>query len=161
MRLFIIRFVAWTAVACGFGVSASLWGNAPDRPGGGRSEPALPTAAYTATAVALVRPDSSVRLLAHRNPFRLHRSRATRRFGESVQQAPAEVAASPPPELTLVGVVGPPWVALVEGLPGRQTAVAIVQGTGVDDFMIEAVRGDTVVITGLDTTWTLIPKVTW
>jgi hypothetical protein len=58
-----------------------------------------------------------------RNPFRLDRKPADVRYNPWESSAP--VAAPEPqravPPLALAGLIGPPWNALVEGIPGRET----------------------------------------
>lgn len=102
--------------------------------------------------------------LQNRNPFRMERSPTSIRFG-SMQVAPAadvvEVHANRP-NLALAGIIGgPPWIALVEGIPGQEVGVALMQGEEVNGFRLVRLRGDTAVLSGLDTTWVLLPKQVW
>lgn len=67
----------------------------------------------------------------------------------------AQISASRP-RLQLRGLVGgPPWDALIEGVPGRDGAVLVRTGESVGGLTVRAIRRDTVFIRGSDTTWTL------
>ncbi|MDR0786908.1 MAG: hypothetical protein LBG44_03480 [Gemmatimonadota bacterium] len=66
------------------------------------------------------------------------------------------------PPLRVVGFVGgPPWQALVAGIPGREQGVVARAGDVFDDFLIRRVGPDTVVITGMDTIWHLTLEPAW
>jgi hypothetical protein len=73
---------------------------------------------------------------------------------------PAPSVALPPPhprpQLTLGGDIGgPPWRAVVNGVPGHENGVVVSQGDTIAGLRIRSIRRDTVVIQGVDTTWTL------
>jgi hypothetical protein len=68
---------------------------------------------------------------------------------------------APRPQLSLAGIVGPPWTALLEGLPGRDGAVVIRAGELVDGLRVREVTSNRVVIVGRDTTWHLTIKRNW
>jgi hypothetical protein len=75
--------------------------------------------------------------------------------------APPEPKA-PRPTLVLRGIIGgPPWSAILEGIPGRQGSVVLRRGDTVAALVVRAVRRDTVVIEGADTTWRLTVKRSW
>jgi hypothetical protein len=92
------------------------------------------------------------------NPFRHDRRPASARFDPfpappNLRPAPA---APPKPVLSLVGVVGgPPWRAIIEGLPGRSGAVVLGTGDTAGGLRLTAVTADSVRIIGLDTAWIL------
>ncbi len=100
--------------------------------------------------------------LRDRNPFRIERAPTSLRFG-SPPAVPEPVAAeSQLPNLALAGIVGgPPWLALVEGIPGREIGAILVEGAELNGIRLERLRGDTAVLSGLDTTWVLLPKRAW
>jgi hypothetical protein len=97
------------------------------------------------------------------DPFRLARSPS------SVAYSPALEGVAPPPEtkparpnLVLRGIIGgPPWSAILEGIPGREGSVVLRRGDTLAALRVRAVRRDTVVIEGADTTWHLTVKRTW
>ncbi len=76
------------------------------------------------------------------------------------------VATPPPapakPPLALAGLLGgPPWNALIDGIPGRETGVLLQLGDSANGVRFVAVRGDTVVLAGFDTTWSLTARRPW
>jgi hypothetical protein len=104
------------------------------------------------------------RTLERRDPFRLARSPASARYDPWAPAQPPVVATPRPnrPVLTLAGIVGgPPWQALVEGIPGRPAGVLLRAGDKVEGIRLEALRGDTALLTGMDTTWVLVPRKVW
>ena len=69
---------------------------------------------------------------------------------------PPRPPAPPKPQLQLRGVVGgPPWDAVLDGVPGRQAGVVVRLGEHIAGLGIVALKPDTVVVAGFDTTWTL------
>lgn len=99
-----------------------------------------------------------------RDPFRLERRPANVRYDPWAPVLPAGPTPPAPrrPALALVGLLGgPPWQALVEGIPGREGGVLLRLGDSVNGFEFRTLRGDTVVVAGLDTTWTLTPRRAW
>jgi hypothetical protein len=60
------------------------------------------------------------------------------------------------PSLSLKGIMGgPPWQALIDGVPGQQPGVLVREGERFDKLMVRAVTRDSVVIQGPDTAWVL------
>ena len=91
------------------------------------------------------------------DPFRLANAPSTTRYDPTADETTGSWA--PPvvvrPVLTLKAIVGPPWQALVDGIPG-QPAGAIVRTGGVFDKLVaRTVTRDSVVIQGPDTAWVL------
>ncbi|HEY6224868.1 MAG TPA: hypothetical protein VIW26_13870 [Gemmatimonadales bacterium] len=130
---------------------------APPRVGG-----ALPQGAHAAPS----RPDSLGAALVHHDPFRV-----TRRSSEIVydpvqvaQPAPTTPPSPSKPTLTLVGIVwdnGRDPTALLEGLPGVAGQRPMREGDTVAGLKVKAIKSDRVVITGLDTMWTLTVREPW
>lgn len=107
---------------------------------------------------------AAVARVERRNPFRLNRAPAVRSdpAGPPVQPVPAPVFAAPRPPLALAGIVGgPPWEALVEGLPGREGAVLVRAGDRIEDFHVVSVGPDGLVVQHPDTSWSLTLKQRW
>lgn len=94
------------------------------------------------------------------DPFRLANAPASVRFNpnnENVGGGPV-VAAAPPvrPNMTLKAIVGgPPWQAIVDGIPGQPQGTVVRAGNAFDKLVARAVTRDSVVIQGPDTTWVL------
>jgi hypothetical protein len=64
--------------------------------------------------------------------------------------------------LVLAGTVGgPPWAALVEGIPGREGAVLVRAGDVLGTLTVRTVKRDTVTIQARDTVWRLSLKKPW
>lgn len=129
-----------------------------------RSSPAIAVSGPAKAVTAEVSRDESAAetrstaIVVARNPFRLDRSPSPILFRSVAEQAIQQampVMQQPRPALTLRAVVGPPWEALVEGLPGRSGVVVVRAGDKVGDLTIRLIRGDSVVIQGADTTWRL------
>ncbi len=123
----------------------------------------------TAPAVEPVAPVDTIALAAAaariraRDAFRLDRKPTDVLYNPWEPSAPA--APPPPPRalppLALAGLVGPPWNALIEGVPGRETGLLLTVGQQLNGITFVALRGDTVVLAGFDTTWTLTARRGW
>lgn len=92
--------------------------------------------------------------------FRLERKPATLPFGvpEPVS-APAGAPARVAPIVS--GMIGPPWKALVEGMPGRTGGVLVAAGDTVGSYRILRVSSSYVEIQAPDTLWRLTVRRTW
>lgn len=156
-----IEALLWTAAAA---LALLAWRRVRD---------AVPAAeAEASTGVAAVAPlpprpaptglASAARLARERNPFRLDRMPAPVRYAVApvpgLPAPPPPPPAPPRPPLQLAGVVGPPWQALIEGIPGRNGAVVVRAGDRVDDLRVLSITRDRAVIQGADTTWRLTLK---
>lgn len=93
--------------------------------------------------------------LAERNPFRLSNQPSRVRHGED-PVAVASVAERYRPHLHLSAIVGgPPWTALLAGVPGTSGVTLIRAGDTVDSVHVESIVTGRVVLRGPDTTWVL------
>jgi hypothetical protein len=148
----------WTlAIATGF-AAVSAWKSAaapapvPTSWGTTSGSPA-PTGTTPNLTVAVAR-------LQERNPFRFDRRPAAVRYDPwqpPTAIATAQVASRTIPVIT--GILGgPPWLAVVEGLPGQESAVVLGIGERSSGHTVRAIRGDTVVIATEDTVFRLTPK---
>lgn len=155
-----IRLLAWGVALLAMAGAARAWAGA--LPTVQLEPPTAPAPARAAGTGQPESPDSAAALMRDRNPFRLARRPAEVRFGT---EPPAPVAAPPDqphPTLLLAGLVGgPPWTVLVEGVPGSEAGMLLFMGEDAGGIHIERIRGDTVFLTGLDTTWVLTPKRAW
>lgn len=129
-------------------------------------------------AAAPARLGTALEVIARGNPFRLDRSPAPLgspapgQLGMMMSTgyppyvppgspAGSYPAYSPPgmPQqggaLRVTGISGPPWEALIEGIPGKQGAVVVRPGDRVEDLRIRSITQDLVVVQGRDTTWRL------
>lgn len=105
--------------------------------------------------------DAWTQRVAERDPFRLeHRPPSIRYGGSSVSQIPVTHPARP--SLSLVGTLGgPPWQAVVDGIPAQPTGAVVREGQRLGELMVIRVSRDTVIIEGADTTWVLTLREPW
>lgn len=110
----------------------------------------------------------AARVVSAGDPFRLDRVPAplgpvpTMPMGMMPGMPPAYVPPKPPPPPLLVsGIVGPPWGAVLEGVPGQQGGVLVHAGTRLGDLRVRSVTRERVVIVGPDTTWNLSVRKPW
>lgn len=160
----------WEQALWAAAVLVALWGwmawrGAVPAPQGVADAPlAAPPAAAAWSRATL---QDAAGIVAARDPFRLDRRPADVRFVATlpgVGPPPSMAPPPPPPErpnLAFVGIVGPPWEALVEGFPGREGAVLVQAGERVGNYRVRSIRPDLVVVQGPDTTWRLTLKGTW
>jgi hypothetical protein len=91
------------------------------------------------------------------NLFRLAREPSSVPFESSATMSPSPLA--PPaqrPPLVLAGIVGgPPWEALLEGIPGREGSVVARTGEEIAGFVLVRVDRRGVTLRGHDTTMVL------
>ena len=93
------------------------------------------------------------------DPFRLANTPPEVRFDPRDESVSAGRAASflpPRPSFALKGIIGgPPWQAVIDGVPGQAPGVIVREGERFDQLLVRAVTRDSVVIQGPDTAWTL------
>lgn len=103
--------------------------------------------------------------IRERNPFRWDRRPTGVLFNPWEPVAPpiTNLPATPPkPSLSLSGVVGgPPWAALIEGIPGREGGVLLNVGQEAGGVQLRELVGNVATLTGFDTTWVLTPRQAW
>ena len=125
--------------------------------------PRVDTRPTTAPASPPGHPDSLVTALVARDPFRVTR-RPSDVVYDPVRLAQPVTPPPPKPTLALVGIVwdnGRDPTALVEGMPGVDGPRPVRQGETVAGLRVKTIKSDRVVITGLDTTWTLTVREPW
>lgn len=98
--------------------------------------------------------DDAAATIVANNPFRLSNKPASVRF---LALVPGVVPAAPMrPQFTLRAIIGgPPWSAIVDGIPGEAGGVVVTTGRVFDKIRIRAVTRDTVFLQAPDTTWKL------
>ncbi|SRR6266568_740237 len=125
-----------------------------------------PRIGTTSTATALpprAQGDSLVAALVGKDPFRVTRRPATVLY-DAVRLAQPAIPPTPKPVLALVGIVwdsGKDPTALVEGIPGADGPRPVRQGETIAGLRVKTIKQDRVLITGLDTTWTLTVREPW
>jgi hypothetical protein len=112
------------------------------------------------------------RSVAGGNPFRLDRAPAPLGFSQPgpgmtmpgmMPGMPPPYTPPPPPrpQLFVSGIVGPPWQALLEGVPGREGAVVVKRGDVLGDLRVRDITESVVVVASPDTTWRLTVRNPW
>lgn len=93
---------------------------------------------------------------ADANPFRLSRLPSDVPYSRITLSAPPAPPPAPRPTLVLKGIVGgPPWQAVIDGLPGAPPGSVVREGGVFGKLTIRSVTRDTVVIQAPDTVWHL------
>jgi hypothetical protein len=108
---------------------------------------------------------TAVETIADGNLFRPNREPASSPTAERGMTAayvqPMNVAPARAP-LILRGVVGgPPWSVVLLGVPGRDGPVVLRQGEPEGGLELRAIRHDTAIVRGRDTTWRLTMSRAW
>ena len=153
-RLRHVTLLLWGAAAIAGASAAAAWRPPHATEVGVR----IPTAADAAGR----RPSesqlaSATDAVVEHDPFRLDRRPSETPFQAAPAEAPpAEPDAAPAPTLTLTGTVGgPPWDAIVEGIPGHEGGVAVRRGDRFGDLTVRSVGADSAVVSSPDSTWVL------
>jgi hypothetical protein len=92
------------------------------------------------------------------DPFRLSNSPPAVRYDPAADGAIASVLATPPPRPSLVLkaiVGGPPWQAVIDGIPGQPAGTLARTGSKFDRLTVRVVTRDSVIVQGMDTSWVL------
>lgn len=119
----------------------------------------IPATAQAVTLSSRLASDSTATAFEGRDPFRIANQPARARYSsvsnEQTITAPAVVHEARP-TMTLRAIAGgPPWQALIDGMPGQTHAALVRAGMVVDRVTIRSITRDTVVVRGIDTTWVL------
>ncbi|HMC56659.1 MAG TPA: hypothetical protein VKH19_15890 [Gemmatimonadaceae bacterium] len=142
------------AAACGLCLTAAAiaWvSSAPGRHLRNANGLAVPPSIERVDARTLA---SRVQLVLDANPFRISHKQADVAFARRAQS----VNAAPPirPAFVLKGIVGgPPWRAVIDGIPGALPGTVVSSGNTFDKLVVRSVTRTDVVIQGPDTTWKL------
>jgi hypothetical protein len=105
---------------------------------------------------------AAAELLVARDPFRLERRPAAVAYNPGVENSAPPPPRPARPTLVVTGIIGgPPWEAVLEGIPGRQGSVLVRRGDTLAGLRVRAVGKDSVRIVGMDTTWILTIRRTW
>jgi hypothetical protein len=122
----------------------------------------VPPALHRRAVTMLLDEDSlaaAADLVTSGDPFRVANAPTSVAFSprtEGGQPAEATPPRAPHPLLVLRAIVGgPPWQAIVDGIPGQPPGTIVNTGMVISDLRIRAVLRDTVVVQGSDTTWKL------
>lgn len=93
------------------------------------------------------------------DPFRLSNTPPDVRFdvNEGMPGTPRPYVPPPVrPSFSLKAIVGgPPWHAVVDGIPGQPAGTVVRQGAQYEKLVVRLVTRDSVIIQGSDTSWVL------
>ena len=127
-----------------------------------RSVEALPVAEREPGRAPSAKPSESE--IAAADPFRVVRHASPVAYRPELEGvAPPSPPPKPPhPILSLTGILGgPPWDALVDGIPGHEGSLLVHTGQTIGALRVRSITRDTVIVTGEDTTWRLALKRSW
>ena len=102
--------------------------------------------------------------IAANDPFRAARHASPIAYRPELEGiAPPPPPPKPPhPVLILVGVLGgPPWDALLDGIPGKDGSTMVHAGETIGGLRVRSITRDSVIVQGADTTWRLALKRSW
>jgi hypothetical protein len=101
--------------------------------------------------------DEAAGTATDQNPFRLSRMPSDVPFvPRRAASAMAPAAPAFRGALTLRGIVGgPPWQAVIDGIPGQPSGTVVRAGSTFEKLTIRSVTRDTVIIQSPDTIWRL------
>jgi len=110
--------------------------------------------------------DSLATAMSDHDPFRLTREPSAVAYAPELDGVPAPPPPPPKPPIAVSGTIGPPWVAVLEGVPAHDGSLLAKVGDTVSRapyalLTIRAIRHDTVVVRAADTTWTLTVRRVW
>lgn len=124
----------------------------------------LPTVAPLARVAATPSDDSlsaAGEAIVANDPFRLANAPAAVRYDPAAEDAAAGAGGyvappAPRPRLVLKAIVGgPPWQAIIDGIPGQPAGTVVRAGNAFEKLTVTSVTRDEVVVHGMDTVWTL------
>jgi hypothetical protein len=105
--------------------------------------------------------DRTAALAIDADPFRASRRPSSVAFAAQGDGAPVAPRAPRPPLAMAGSVGGPPWSAILDGVPGHDGSLIVTAGDTVAGLRIKSVRRDSVVVQGADTTWRLGVRKSW
>ena len=95
-------------------------------------------------------------ILSADNLFRIGRANAEPATETAVAASPQPPKAVTRPALVLRGILGgPPWEAILEGMPGVETGVVARAGEVIGGLTVRSIGRDTAIIHASDTSWVL------
>jgi hypothetical protein len=97
--------------------------------------------------------DALAQSVIDRDPFRIARAPASLPYAQGSSEAPPTPAVRP--NFVLRGIIGPPWMAILDGIPGAPSGSVVQSGATFERIVIKRITRDSVVIQGADTTWRL------
>lgn len=158
MRQSVFHVLATALCVLLSGAAVARWrGAVPPATSRAATVPAIAPAFVDSLEEALASAEESI---VSNDPFRLANIPAAVRYDARDELAQSVSGVSQPaplrPTMTLKAIVGgPPWQAVVDGLPGQPANTVVEAGSRYDKLVARSVTRDSVVIQGPDTTWVL------
>ncbi|HEX2778572.1 MAG TPA: hypothetical protein VHM30_03665 [Gemmatimonadaceae bacterium] len=156
-----IEVAIWIAATATLAASATAWRKVarPQQSATG----AISEGADTLRELDAARIAADNETVIESDPFRASRNPSPLAFGAAGDVAPMPAVAPRPPRaaLAVTGIIGPPWEAVLEGVPGRGGAVVVRAGDTLGELKVVRVQRDTVVVQGSDTSWRLTVRRAW
>lgn len=158
---YLLRALWTSAVALGIGAIVEWVGGTPRVAVDNDRVTIQAGAAPVLRAISSDSIDDAAAATSDHNPFRFTREPSSVPYEPDRDGVGPAPPAPPRPPLALSGIVGPPWVGVLEGVPGRTGSVLAKAGDTLARpplalLVVHWVSHDTVVVRGADTTWTLI-----
>jgi hypothetical protein len=97
-------------------------------------------------------------MIVTNDPFRLANAPSSVAYDPGTDGASGTMAALPAfrPALALRAIVGgPPWQAIIDGIPGQPAGTVVGDGMAFGRLTVRSVTRDSVIIQGPDTLWVL------
>jgi len=155
-----LELILWAVALASAALAAREWRGSQERAADASGAPRVVTA--HATGRAATSGADGIDAVVAVDPFRPQRHPSPVSFRPDSDAVAQRPPASPNPTLVLAGIVGgPPWEALLEGLPGRDGAVLVRRGDTFGALRIGGISRDTAFVFGADTVWRLGLKRTW
>ena len=147
----------------GVGSAAAIVGARMAMPTSAAPVPVIWSAPSSATVVVPESLDTFARAVVQADLFRLDRAPAPVPYQVAAGQgSPTPPPAPAKPPLAVAGLIGgPPWVAILEGIPGQAGSILAHAGDVFGPLRVRKIDRNGVVITGMDTTWNLTLKHPW
>jgi hypothetical protein len=98
-------------------------------------------------------------LIVSNDPFRIANAPSSARY-DAAKDGVHPIGSTPlnlvRPSFVLRAIVGgPPWQAVIDGIPGQPAGTVVRTGNAFDQLTVSAITRDSVIIKGPDTAWTL------
>jgi hypothetical protein len=157
----VVEAGAWIGGVIAGATSLLLWKvNTPMRPG---SSPLPAAAAFVADRLTDEELNAHVEQIVDADLFRLSRTPSPIPYSSETQiNMSGPIDRPSRPQLILAGIVGgPPWVALIDGIPGRTGSVVVRRGDTLSGLLIRDITRTQTIISAADTLWKLTLKRTW
>ena len=157
-----IEVAAWCLALVGAGIAARRGGMSGANPS---IVPAVAPAGHLIDSSVTDSLGHYAERVAASDPFRMSHSPSNVAYAPGVQASPGYQPPPPPPKprLGLRGVFGERGRlrAILVGVPGRDAGAIVQRGDTLAGLRVVRIGSDTVVVAGLDTTWTLTVHAEW